>query len=193
MLEHLAKKDKLWRQTAFNICKCKDLADELTNLMYLRIYNYNVPIDKLTENYVGFVIYNLFRDHCKRIKDLSLDWVYDNGGDAWSTEDYSTLINTITVEEPTGFDDDDSTILTKAGELKWWEQQLLSHSYDKSLRQIEKEFNINYKFVYNNTNRCRRIILGEDYNHIKQPRHSNTATRKEDKRTKSYKNGKRTA
>ena len=147
MLEHLAKKDQLWRQTDFNICKCKDLADELTNLMYLRIYNYNTPIDKLTENYVCWVIYNLFRDHCKKKPHISLDKFYD-----------------IADEEVTDtFSDEDLEILSKAKELKWWEQQLLVHSYDKSLRQIEKEFNINYQFVRRHTNKAKKFILGENY------------------------------
>jgi len=147
MLELLSKKDKKWRQIAFNICKCKDLADELTNLMYLRIYNYNVDIEKLTENYVGWVIYNLFRDHCKKQPHISIDKFYD----------------IVDEQVDTTFTDEDLDILAKAKELKWWEQQLLVHSYDKSLRQIEKEFNINYQFVRRHTNKAKKFILGENY------------------------------
>lgn len=169
MLDHLAKKDQLWRDTAFNICKCKDLADELTNLMYLRIYNYNVEIEKLTENYVCWVIYNLFRDHCKQKHDVRLDYLF-------TTQDRSHLISgnqpdkiineaSLICEEHVedDFDDEDLDILSKAKELKWWEQQLLVHSYDKSLRQIEKEFNINYQFVRRHTNKAKKFILGENY------------------------------
>jgi hypothetical protein len=142
--------------------------------MYLRIYNYNVEPEKLTENYVGWVIYNLFRDHCKKIKDLSFDYVYSTER-IDDNDKQGTLENTILVEPPleNDFDDKDLRILNMANKLKWWEQQLLIHSYDKSLRQIEREFNINYQFVRRHTNKAKKKILGEDY--------------------KEKKNGKRTA
>lgn len=178
MLEHLAKKDELWRQTAFNICKCKDLADEIVNRMYIRIYDYNIPKEKLTDSYVTSSIYNTFILYCKEPKHITIDKFYDISDE--------TTDRTFTDEEV-------DTLLKAAHDLKWWERQLLVHSYDKSLREIEKEFNINYKFVYDNTNRCRRLILGDDYKHIRVEGHSNTAKGKEDKRTKEYKNGKRTA
>ncbi len=38
ILESLSKKDKYWRQIAFNICKDKSLADDLVQEMYLRRY-----------------------------------------------------------------------------------------------------------------------------------------------------------
>ena len=147
MLEELSKKDSKWREIAMNICKCKDLADEITNLMYLRIYNYNVEPKKLTENYVGFVIYNLFRDHCKKPAHISIDKFYDIADE--------TQVDT--------FSDEDLNILDKANKLAWWEKQLLTHSYDKSLRQIEKEFNISYQFVRRHNNKSKKFILGENY------------------------------
>ena len=147
MLDYLSKKDKKWREIAFNICKCKDLADELTNRMYLRIYDYKVPIEKLTEGYVGLTIYNLFIDHCKKTKDISIE-LFHYLPDTTTTQTYS---------------DEDLNLLKKAQELKWWERQLLVESYDKSLRQIEKQFNINYQFVRRHTQDARKRILGDKY------------------------------
>jgi len=147
VLEYLSKKDSLWRQIAYNICKCKDTADELTNNMYLKLYDYNVPIEKLTEGYVGLTLYNLFIDKCKQKKNLSIDTFY-------YLEDQTT---------DTTFSDEDLEILAKANELKWWKKQLIIESYDKTLRQIEKEFNINYMYVYRHTIKARQYILGEDY------------------------------
>ena len=147
MLEKLSKKDKLWRQIAFNICKCKDLADELTSLMYLRIYNYDIPEEKQTESYIGFVIYNLFRDHCKKQPHISIDEFYD-----------------ITDETPVdSFTDYDLSILEKANELRWWERQLLILSYDKSSHQIQREYHINYQYTLRHVDKAKKQVLGEDY------------------------------
>ena len=151
MLEELSKKDKLWREIAFNICKNKDLADELTNLMYLRIYNYKIPEDKQTESYIGFVIYNLFRDHCKKQPHISIDDFYD------ITEE--VLVH--------GFTDYDMSILEKANELKWWERQLLILSYDKSSHQIQREYHINYQYTLRHVDKAKRKVLGDNYKTIK--------------------------
>lgn len=188
MLAFLSKKDSLWRSKALKICKCKDLADELTNLMYLRIYNYNTPIEKLTENYVGWVIYNLFRDHCKKKHDTRLDYRFTPDTrnlmiDGVEFDKYISEASILAHEEDTSydFDDKDLEIINKANELKWWQKQLLVESYDKSFRQIEKEFNINYVFVQRHTTKAKKHILGEDYKPY------------QNKRLKNKNNGKRSA
>jgi hypothetical protein len=147
MLEQLSKKDTLWRQIAFNICKCRDTADELTNTMYLKLYDYGTPVEKLTDGYVGLTLYNLFIDKCKQKKNASIDNFY-------YLEDKVT---------DTTFSDEDLEILSKANELSWWKRQLIIESYDKNPRQIEREFNINYNYVYRHTIKARQYILGEDY------------------------------
>ena len=147
MLEHLSKKDSLWRQIAFNICKCRDTADELTNTMYLRMYDYKVPEEKLTEGYVGLTLYNLFLKKCKEKKNVSIESFY-------YLEDQTT---------DTTFSDEDLSILEKANELEWWKRQLIIQSYDKNPRQVGREFNINYNYVYRHTIKAKEFILGEDY------------------------------
>jgi len=132
MLEELAKKDKKWREIALKICKGKDLADEIVNRMYLRLYDRNPDKDKLTDYYVIATIRNLFIDHCKERKHVSIESLY-------YLPDEQT--------DKTFSDEELEIILIANDKLKWWEKQLLIESYDKSLRQIEKEFNINYQFV----------------------------------------------
>ncbi len=162
MLEHLSKKDKLWRQRALSICKCKDLADEIVNRTYLRIYNYNIPIEKLTDAYVYSAIYNTYILYCKEPKHISIDKFYDIKDQTESSE----------------FSDEDLEILNKANELEWWQKQLLIESYDKSLRQIEKEFNINYVFVQRHTTKAQKQILGEDYRPYQNKRLKNKNNKK---------------
>ena len=160
MLEELAKKDSKWREIALKICKSKDLADEIVNRMYLRLYDRNPDKDKLTDYYVVATIRNLFIDHCKERKHVSIESLY-------YLEDEQT---------DKTFNDEELSLIVKASkDLKWWQQQLLVESYDKSLRQIQKEFNINYQFVRRHTEKSRKIVLGKDY------------------KPKKSKNGKRTA
>jgi hypothetical protein len=51
ILIDLSKKDKLWRSIAFNICKDKSLADELTQQMYLKVYETSLKRDIETNDY----------------------------------------------------------------------------------------------------------------------------------------------
>ena len=149
MLEELAKKDKRWREVAFNICKCKDLADEIVNLMYLRIYDLNPDTEKLSEWYIITKLRNLFLIHSKQVKHISIETLY-----------YLTDEQT----DSTRSDEEIQLIQIANNKRKWWEKQLLIESYDKSLRQIEKDFNINYQFVRRRTNKSRSIVL----NHIQE-------------------------
>lgn len=173
MLEKLSKKDKQWRQVAFNICKCKDLSDEIVNRTYMRLYDYDIKEEKLTDSYVIACIYNTYRLYCKEPKHISIDNFYDISEERTDST----------------FTDEEINILLKAQTvLKTWQADLLELSYDKSLREIEKKYNINYKYVYDVCNRGRREILGDNYKHIRMKSHSNTAKGKQDKRTKEYRN-----
>ncbi len=148
MLEELAKKDKRWREVALNICKCKDLADEIVNQMYLRIYDKNPDKEKLTEWYIITTLRNLFLDHCKQRKYISIE----------------TLYHLPDEQTDKTFSDEEISLIVKASKkLKWWQQQLLIESYDKSLRQVQQEFNINYQFVRRENKKSRRIVLDNDY------------------------------
>lgn len=144
MLKELSKKDKRWREIALNICKCKDLADEIVQRMYLRIYNKNPDKEKLTEWYIITTLRNLFIDYCKEKRHQSIETLYylpDNQRDKTFTDEEVELL------------------LIAKNELKWWERQLLIESYDKSLRQVEKDFNINYQFVNRHTKKARIIVI----------------------------------
>ena len=79
MLNKLAKKDKMWREIAFKICKDNMLADDLVNDMYLKLMGITKQIK---DSYVKRVILNLFYDHLRskkkivsieNIKELNID------------------------------------------------------------------------------------------------------------------------
>lgn len=145
-LNDISKKDKYWRNISLAICKDKNLSDDIVQEMYLKVFE----LDKeITDYYVIIIIKNLFLDYCrKKNYDTSLDEVYN-----LSIDNSIYEIN-----------DDDYFILQKANNLKWWRKKLLEENYDKSLREIEKEFKINYGFIYRELVKARKEILGEKYN-----------------------------
>lgn len=126
MLEELAKKDSYWRSIAFNICKDRMTADDLVQDMYLRLHNVEKPIKDF---YVVLTIRNLFIDKIKQEKKTT-------------DLEYLILEDTATKYE---LCDKEMELIDS---LKWWELELIEESYSKSLRQIEKEFNIDHSFTH---------------------------------------------
>lgn len=122
MLEELAKKDTLWRKKALQICKDKDLADEIVQEMYLRFYRLNTT--KTDEFYVIETLRNLFIDYKKKPYN-------------------SELIETPQQEkfEP---DDKEQEILQN---LNWHEIELIEMNYNNSVRKIARELNCCHNFV----------------------------------------------
>ena len=104
ILAELAKKDAQWRKMAFQICKDKDLADELVQEMYLKLYQ-NTNLIK--EGYIYTVLRNLFYDYTKQQKDILIDFsnieILDDG-DYIEPIDYKALIKGLTWYERTMFE-----------------------------------------------------------------------------------------
>jgi DNA-directed RNA polymerase specialized sigma24 family protein len=104
ILEELAKKDAQWRKMAFQICKDKDLADELVQEMYLKLYQ-NTNLIK--DGYIYTVLRNLFYDYTKQQKDIIIDFsnieILDDG-DYIEPIDYKALIKGLTWYERTMFE-----------------------------------------------------------------------------------------
>ena len=103
MLEELAKKDAQWRKMAFQICKDKDLADELVQEMYLKLYE-NTNLIK--DGYIYTVLRNLFYDYAKQQKDIIVDFSNIEIEDTEYIEpiDYKALIKGLTWYERTMFE-----------------------------------------------------------------------------------------
>jgi DNA-directed RNA polymerase specialized sigma24 family protein len=104
ILDELAKKDAQWRKMAFQICKDKDLANELVQEMYLKLYQ-NTNLIK--DGYIYTVLRNLFYDYTKQQKDLIVDFsnieILDDG-DYIEPIDYKALIKGLTWYERTMFE-----------------------------------------------------------------------------------------
>ena len=103
ILAELAKKDAQWRKMAYQICKDKDLADELVQEMYLKLYQ-NTNLIK--DGYIYTVLRNLFYDYTKSNKDILIDFSNIEIIDTEYVEpvDYFQLMKGLTWYERTMFE-----------------------------------------------------------------------------------------
>lgn len=72
MLSDLSKNDSQWRKMAFCICKNKSLADDLTNEMYLKVYESKKKIDEINQWFIYRVLKNLYLHHLRRVKKIKV-------------------------------------------------------------------------------------------------------------------------
>lgn len=135
ILEELVKKDKYWRQIAFNISKDKNISDDLVQEMYLKIYRISSKKDLDINNYyVVRILLNTYLDCLKENKKtISIETITD-------------LESRYFKFEP---DDKEKFILDN---LTFLEKEILTLKQDVSYHEIQRKFNINYQFA-------RRIVL----------------------------------
>lgn len=125
MLETLCLKDKYWRNVAFKICKDKILADDLVSEMYLKLADCKKEIN---DSYVIVTIKNIFLQEIKTKKTVSIDKFYD-----------------IEDTEPFELDDIEQEILQN---IYWVAKDYIELNETMSLREMAKELNTNYAFIY---------------------------------------------
>jgi DNA-directed RNA polymerase specialized sigma24 family protein len=125
MIYELAKKDAQWRKMSYQICKDKDLADELTQEMYLKLQN---KIKPLSDGYIFVTLRSLFYDYLKNnnilIDDFSKFEVID--------EEYIEGI--------------DYTELSK--DLTWYERTIFELSTLNGQRELERQTGIPLQTIH---------------------------------------------
>lgn len=157
MLSELVKKDNYWRQVAFNICKCKTLADDLTQEMYLKLSNHKKEINDF---YVVITIRNIFLD-LKR-KEQRNRHVELN---AYDLKQNNSLF------EPNDYEEH---ILSEFNDLEWFEKEIITELYYKSLRELSNELvGIDYGFIYRTHKKAIKKILKQDIDLYKNKRRKN--------------------
>lgn len=125
MLTELSKKDTYWRKVAFNLCKDYELANDIVHDMYLKLHDCEKQI---SDFYVIIVLRNLFIDHTRRKKLL-----------------VGLEIDLPETKNEFSYDDNELKIVNG---LSWLEKGYLELNYDMSLREMEKELNTNYGYIY---------------------------------------------
>ena len=147
MLEKLAKRNDDWRNLAYRICGDYDLAQDLVQDMYLKLEKSNFKSD-------WFVI--------NTMRNLYVDKIRKNKEDLF-IEDTSIkdLKNTF---EP---DDAQKIYLDRFDDLPMVQKELIQESFDKSTREIGREFNINYCYVHRQIHKGLKKILKDNYKEYK--------------------------
>lgn len=127
ILIELAKKDSQWRKMALQICKDKDLADELVQEMYVKVSNKTKP---LSDGYIFVTLRSLFYDHLKN-KEILVD-------------DFSQF--QLIVEEYSEELDIDYIKLTK--NLTWYERTMFELSTLVGQRELERQTGIPLQTIH---------------------------------------------
>lgn len=148
MLEHLSKNNNLWVKVANNICNNTQTAKDLVQEMYLKCYDLRIPKEKLTKNYVIVILYNLFKDKCKKSsKTIQLP------------KDYNLRSNEIVTE----IGDNELYILEKASKLTEEEKRMLKSNYNNSLTVIAEQEDTYRQDVFWKLRNARIKVLGHKY------------------------------
>ena len=155
MLEQLAKKQDKWVKMALSLCQDVDQANDIVQEMYIKMYDISQknPETKVRDVYVWVVMYNMVKD------DYNLQQKY-------TQVPIEFALNIAIEDETIEFDDTELMYLNRAKEFRYLDRGLLLENYDKSLRTIQKEFDINYGFVYKTLEKTRKLILRDKHDEL---------------------------
>ena len=148
MLERLSKRNDDWRNLAYRICGNYDHAQDLVQQMYLKLADYK----RVNDAMVAITIKNLWLDLLKK-KNREV------GIDSFHSLPYGE--NTF---EPS---DKQIEYLNRFDDLPMVQKELIQESFDKSTREIGREFNINYCYVHRQIHKGLKKILKENYKEYK--------------------------
>jgi DNA-directed RNA polymerase specialized sigma24 family protein len=138
ILDELAKKDAQWRKMAFQICKDKDLADELVQEMYLKLaYNTNL----IKDGYIYTVLRNLFYDYTKSNKDILVDF------------------SNIEIEDIEYIEPVDYIQLMKG--LTWYERTMFELSTLVGQRELSRQTGIHIQTIHRISKKVKNQINGK--------------------------------
>lgn len=144
--------DAKWRAIAEKMCGDYDTAQDIVQEMYLKLmHRKDIQVDW----FVVMTMRNLWLNGKKKNREdrFPEDWVETSG----TTEQF----------EP---NDEQQVYLDRFAELPFLEQEIIEESYDRSLREIGDEFNINYGYVHKVLHRGLKHVLQDDYADYKNSR-----------------------
>lgn len=125
IIHELAKKDAQWRKMALQICKSKDVADELVQNMYIKLSEKTVSV---TDGYIFVTLRSLFYDSLKN-NDILID---DFSNFEVEDEEYNE-----------GIDYDE---LSK--DLTWYERTMFEQSTLIGQRELSRQTGIHIQTIH---------------------------------------------
>ena len=140
ILKELSKHNNKWHSIAMRICGDYDLAWDLTQTMYIKLKDRT----KWNDYFITIVLKNIFLNTLKERKNVRIEELH-------YLEDRSNDF------EP---NDEQKKLLDEFDKLDWVSKELLlERSTGRSLRDIEKIYNINYGYTYRTTTKAKEQIL----------------------------------
>lgn len=145
-INELAEHDVKWREIAFNITKNRTTADDLVQDMYLKLMDKDKDMNSY---YVTQTMQSIFIDSVSQryIKNRTVG-----------------IIEGMDVKDDTNIfeaDDEQQALLDKINALPYHQQEFIAESYDRSLREIEGIYDINYGFIYREMHKGFDSVLGD--------------------------------
>ena len=125
IINELAKKDAQWRKMALQICKRKDLADELVQNMYIKLSDRTTMV---SDGYIFVTLRSLFYDSLKN-NDILID-------------DFSKF----EVEEEEYCEGIDYSDLAK--NLTWYERTMFEQSTLLGQRELSRQTGIHIQTIH---------------------------------------------
>lgn len=125
IIHELAKKDAQWRKMALQICKSKDVADELVQNMYIKLSERTISV---TDGYIFVTLRSLFYDSLKN-NDILID-------------DFSNF----EVEDEEYNDGIDYEELSK--DLTWYERTMFEQSTLIGQRELSRQTGIHIQTIH---------------------------------------------
>ena len=151
LLDELSKKNSKWLKMAYNLCGDYDLAGDLVQDMYLRLYDISqkFPEKEIKETYVWVVLCSLLNDRHRKnskYKLVPLDCILNNPDN----------------NQPFELSDEDLKYLSRAKELRYLTRYYIEKSYDHSLRGLAELNGAKYWDINRKLNEGRKHILKDE-------------------------------
>jgi len=134
MLYELSKNDKTWRQMALTICGNKTLADDITNDMYLKIYECGKKFNEINQWFIYTILKNLFLHHLRDTKKIKI---------------FTDISNLQLMDSVCEKLEGRHLINEALKELEWSEREYLLHTHERSIRKNEIFLGITRNVLYN--------------------------------------------
>jgi DNA-directed RNA polymerase specialized sigma24 family protein len=173
MLELLAKDHDVWVRMVISFGSSKDVADDIVQSFYIRMYKYIKDESKIMyndEEVNRFFVYVTLKNMWKTYKKSAGRYDFF---EAWDEE---TVDDSVDHEVHEGFNRAFDEMMSKVqGEMSDWHRydRLLCEKYfksDYSLRQIAKGTGISLTSIFNTIRSSKKILkdkFGEDYEDFK--------------------------
>lgn len=166
MLDKLAENHKKWIAIAYNMCKCKDKANDIVQDMYIKMYELNKSVD---DGYIYFVIRSIFIEEKRKQKEYSCDF---NGLEQYSIDNFyndTVVFKAKFFLEKINFDEekDNSEDLKKEcydlayKKLEHHEKVIIHFSSTMGLREFARNSEISISLIQK-TKRKLKILIWEE-------------------------------